>query len=216
MVPPKPSANPDQLSTSDRWHAVSSGFLGWTLDAFDFFVLVFLVDTRAKQFHVSTEKIIFTTTATFGDALLRGADFRTPRRPLRAPEALDGECHFFSIVELCYGFAPNYTVFLLLRAIYGIGMGGEWGVGPSPGNAECSAPVAWSAFWHCPERLFDRLFAGGGRSPLDLACLGMASHVLGGRHSRPASTLHPVEGQRIRSMETAPRSDSGRNFSDDP
>ena len=132
---------PDQLSPSDRWHAVSAGFLGWTLDAFDFFVLVFLVDTLAKQFHVSAEKIIFTTTATLATrplgALIFGllADRYGRRKPLMA------NVIFFSVIELLCGFAPNYTVFLVLRTIYGIGMGGEWGVGTS--LAMESAPPRW-------------------------------------------------------------------------
>ena len=119
------------ISRQDRWHAVTAGFLGWTLDAFDFFVVVFLVDTLAAQFQVSTTKIIFTTTATLAlrplGALLFGllADRYGRRGPLMANVV------FFSIVELLCGFAPNYTVFLLLRALYGIGMGGEWGVGAS-------------------------------------------------------------------------------------
>lgn len=119
------------LSRSDQWHAVTASFLGWTLDAFDFFVLVFLVDTLAAAFHVSTGKIILTITATlamrpFG-ALLFGllADRYGRRKPMMANVV------FFSVCELLCGFAPNYTVFLILRAIYGIGLGGEWGVGAS-------------------------------------------------------------------------------------
>jgi MFS transporter, SHS family, lactate transporter len=129
------------LSRSDQLHAVSASFLGWTLDAFDFFVLVFLVDTLAEQFHVSTSKIIFTITATLAfrplGALIFGllADRYGRRRPLMANVV------FFSIFELACGFAPNYTVFLILRSIYGIGMGGEWGVGAS--LAMESAPPRW-------------------------------------------------------------------------
>jgi SHS family lactate transporter-like MFS transporter len=129
------------VSRSDQLHAVSASFLGWTLDAFDFFVLVFLVDTLAAQFHVSTSKIIFTITATLAfrplGALIFGllADRYGRRRPLMANVV------FFSVFELACGFAPNYTVFLILRAIYGIGMGGEWGVGAS--LAMESAPRRW-------------------------------------------------------------------------
>jgi SHS family lactate transporter-like MFS transporter len=129
------------LSRSDQWHAVSASFMGWTLDAFDFFVLVFLVDTLAAQFHVSTSKIIFTITATLAfrplGALIFGllADRYGRRRPLMANVV------FFSVFELACGFAPNYTAFLILRAIYGIGMGGEWGVGAS--LAMESAPPRW-------------------------------------------------------------------------
>jgi SHS family lactate transporter-like MFS transporter len=129
------------LSRSDQWHAVSASFLGWTLDAFDFFVLVFLVDTLASQFRVPPSKIIFTITATLAfrpmGALVFGllADRYGRRRPLMANVV------FFSLFELACGFAPNYTVFLILRAIYGIGMGGEWGVGAS--LAMESAPKRW-------------------------------------------------------------------------
>ena len=131
----------NSITVSDQWHAVAASFLGWTLDAFDFFVLVFLVDTLAAKFHVSTERIIFTTTATLAmrpvGAVVFGilADRYGRRKPLMANVV------FFSVVELLCGFAPNYTVFLLLRTIYGIGMGGEWGVGAS--LAMESAPSRW-------------------------------------------------------------------------
>ncbi|MBZ5600132.1 MAG: MFS transporter [Acidobacteriia bacterium] len=132
---------PTPLSRSDQWHAVTASFLGWTLDAFDFFVLVFLFDTLSAQFHVSKEKIIFTTFATLAmrpvGAVVFGllADRYGRRKPLMANVV------FFSLIELFCGFAPNYTVFLILRTIYGIGMGGEWGVGAS--LAMESAPGKW-------------------------------------------------------------------------
>jgi MFS transporter, SHS family, lactate transporter len=119
------------LSRSDRWHAISASFLGWTLDAFDFFVVTFLIDVLAAHFHVSARQIIFTTFTTLAmrpvGALIFGllADRYGRRKPLMANVV------FFSIVELLCGFAPNYTVFLVLRTIYGIGMGGEWGIGAS-------------------------------------------------------------------------------------
>ena len=128
-------------SRSRSWHAVTAGFLGWTLDAFDFFVVVFLVDTLAAQFHVTKANIVWTITATLAmrpvGAIIFGllADRYGRRRPLMA------NVIFFSVVELLCGFAPNYTVFLLLRTIYGIGMGGEWGVGAS--LAMEAAPQKW-------------------------------------------------------------------------
>jgi len=134
-------AEPGPLSRSDQWHAVTASFLGWTLDAFDFFVLVFLVDTLAAQFHVTKGAIVWTLTATLAmrpvGALVFGllADRYGRRKPLMANVV------FFSVIELLCGFAPNYTVFLVLRTIYGIGMGGEWGVGAS--LAMESAPGKW-------------------------------------------------------------------------
>lgn len=128
-------------SRPGHWHAVTAGFLGWTLDAFDFFVLVFLVDVLAAQFGVKKSDIVFTMTATLAmrpiGAVIFGllADRYGRRVPLMA------NIIFFSVVELLCGFAPNYTVFLILRTIYGIGMGGEWGVGAS--LAMEAAPGRW-------------------------------------------------------------------------
>jgi SHS family lactate transporter-like MFS transporter len=117
--------------TNASHHAVLAGFLGWTLDAFDFFVVVFLFDTLARQFGVTKREIVWTTTVTLAmrplGALLFGllADRYGRRIPLMA------NVIYFSIIELACGFAPNFTVFLVLRALFGIGMGGEWGVGAS-------------------------------------------------------------------------------------
>jgi SHS family lactate transporter-like MFS transporter len=110
---------------------VAAGFLGWTLDAFDFFVVVFLFDSLAAQFHVTKAAIVATLSWTLlmrpVGALIFGllADRYGRRIPLIA------NIIFFSVIELLCGFAPNYSVFLFLRLLYGIGMGGEWGVGTS-------------------------------------------------------------------------------------
>ncbi len=125
----------------DRFHAVTAGFLGWTMDAFDFFVVVFLVDTLAERFGVTKKEIIWTMTATLAmrpvGAVIFGllADRYGRRVPLMA------NLIFFSTVEVLCGFAPNYATFLVLRALFGIGMGGEWGVGAS--LAMESAPRKW-------------------------------------------------------------------------
>ena len=112
-------------------HALLAGFLGWTLDAFDFFVLVFVVPAIAKEFHRSVADIAFTITATLMmrpvGALLFG--WMADRWGRRLPLMID--VIFYSVIEVLRGFAPSYTVFLVLRALYGIGMGGEWGVGAS-------------------------------------------------------------------------------------
>jgi SHS family lactate transporter-like MFS transporter len=122
-------------------HAVLAGFLGWTLDAFDFFIVVFLFDRLAAQFGVSKKDIVLTTTVTLAmrpvGALLFGllADRYGRRIPLMA------NVIYFSVIELMCGFAPSYRVFVILRALFGIGMGGEWGVGAS--LAMEAAPVRW-------------------------------------------------------------------------
>jgi SHS family lactate transporter-like MFS transporter len=131
--------------SSDRWHAVLAGFLGWTLDAFDFFVVVFLFDVLAHQFRVSKADIILTVTGTLAmrplGALVFGAlADRYGRRRLLMANVL-----FFSSVGMLCGFAPNFTVFFILRLLFGIGMGGEWGVGASLVMEH--APVGWRGVW---------------------------------------------------------------------
>ena len=124
-----------------RFHAVAAGFLGWTMDAFDFFVVVFLVDTLALRFGVPKKDIVWSMTATLAmrpiGAVLFGllADRYGRRVPLMI------NLVFFSTIEVACGFAPNYATFLVLRALFGIGMGGEWGVGAS--LAMESAPRKW-------------------------------------------------------------------------
>src|SRR5580693_8528370 len=92
-------------------HAVLAGFLGWTLDAFDFFVVVFLIDTLAHQFGVTKKEIVLTTTATLAmrpvGALLFGllADRYGRRIPLIAVVA------YFSVIEVLSGLAVNYPMF---------------------------------------------------------------------------------------------------------
>ena len=132
---------PSAANTKNIRHAVLAGYLGWTLDAFDFFVVVFLYDVLAKNFGVPKKDIIFTTFATLAmrpvGALIFGAlaDRYGRRVPLMA------NVIYFSVIELLCGFAPNYTFFLVMRALYGIGMGGEWGVGAS--LAMEAAPPRW-------------------------------------------------------------------------
>ena len=128
------------MASSSR-HAVLAGFLGWMLDAFDFFVIVFLYDDLAKEFGVSKKLIIGTLAVTLAfrpiGALIFGAlaDRYGRRIPLMANVV------YFSIIELLCGFSTSYTQFIILRALFGIGMGGEWGVGAS--LAMEGAPRKW-------------------------------------------------------------------------
>src|SRR6202049_2352864 len=132
-----PPSEPARLSSSptrspvEQRHAVIASFLGWTLDAFDFFVLVFLVDVLAVQFHVAKSAIIWTLTATLATRPVGAVIFGmlSDRYGRRGP--LMANVVFFSVIELLCGFAPSYTFFLVMRGLYGIGMGGEWGVGAS-------------------------------------------------------------------------------------
>src|SRR5260370_37547403 len=112
-----PETNQLAAGSSNRhFHAVTAGFLGWTLDAFDFFVVVFMMDTLATHFGVPKQAIVRSLTATLAmrpvGALLFGllADRYGRRIPLMA------NVIYFSVFELLCGFSPNYTVFLAMRA----------------------------------------------------------------------------------------------------
>lgn len=112
-------------------NALIAGFLGWTLDAFDFFILTFALAAVAKDFNKTIPEIALTLTASLAmrpvGALIFGllADRFGRKGPLMISIA------FYSVIEIFSGLAPSYAVFLFLRLLYGIGMGGEWGVGAS-------------------------------------------------------------------------------------
>ena len=115
----------------DQRNTFLACFLGWSLDALDFFLLTFVLSPVAGDFQRTIPEVAFAITLTlmmrpigafiFG---LLGDKFGR-RIPLMA------DIIFYSLMELLTAFAPNFTIFLLLRALYGIGMGGEWGLGAS-------------------------------------------------------------------------------------
>ncbi|PYO62497.1 MAG: MFS transporter [Gemmatimonadetes bacterium] len=115
----------------DHRAAVFAGFLGWTLDAFDFFLVVMTLTAIAQEFHQSDAAIAFSITLTLAFRPVGAFVFGllADRYGRRLPLMLD--LVFYSTVEVLSGLAPNYTTFLVLRALFGIGMGGEWGVGAS-------------------------------------------------------------------------------------
>jgi MFS transporter, SHS family, lactate transporter len=120
----------------ERWtkaqrNAVLASFLGWTLDAFDFFLMVFMFSAIAKEFHTNVAAVAIASTLTlaarpFG-ALVFGlfAD-RYGRRPVLMVDIL-----LYSVLEFASAFAPSLTVLLILRTAFGFAMGGEWGIGAS-------------------------------------------------------------------------------------
>lgn len=117
-------------SSQQRNVAIAS-FLSWTLDAFDFFVLVFLLSDIAKAFNVGMEEVTLAILLTLAvrpiGALLFGrAAEKYGRRPILMVNIL-----FFSIFELLSAAAPSLTMFLALRVLYGVAMGGIWGVASS-------------------------------------------------------------------------------------
>jgi len=111
--------------------AVTASFLGWTLDAFDFFLLVFVLKDVAKEFGVERPVVATALTLTLAcrpiGALIFGrlAD-RFGRRPL-----LMVDVALYSVLGFATAFAPNLVVFLIIRSLFGVAMGGEWGLGAS-------------------------------------------------------------------------------------
>jgi MFS transporter, SHS family, lactate transporter len=117
--------------TSEQKHVVAATFLGWTLDAFDFFLMVFVLSAIAEEFHTEITSVTLALLLTLamrpiGAYLFGWAADRWGRRPTLMVDVL-----FYSVVEFATAFSPNLTVLLLLRAVFGIAMGGEWGVGAS-------------------------------------------------------------------------------------
>lgn len=111
--------------------AVIAAFGGWTLDAFDFFLVVFCLTSIAKEFHKTDAQLALVITVTLMfrpiGAIIFGlmADRCGRRMPLMVNVGL------FAVAEILTGFAPNYTILLVVRALFGVVMGGNWGVGAS-------------------------------------------------------------------------------------
>src|ERR1700690_3830431 len=117
--------------TSEQKHVVAASFLGWSLDAFDFFLLVFVLKDIAAEFHTDISDVTFAILLTLamrpiGAFLFGRAADRFGRRPTLMVNIL-----LYSVLEFASGFAPSLTALLILRALYGVAMGGEWGVGAS-------------------------------------------------------------------------------------
>jgi len=118
-------------------NAVLAGFLGWTLDAFDFFILTLVIEDIARSFFAgaplaqSRPKIALAITLTLAMRPLGAIVFgmMADRYGRRIPLMLN--VIFYAIISVLCGLAPNYRTFLILRMLFGIGMGGEWGVGAS-------------------------------------------------------------------------------------
>lgn len=145
--------------TADQRNAFLASFLGWTMDAYDYFIVVLVYADIAKDFHVSLTKMAFVTTATLlmrpVGAVIFGmwADRKGRRLPLLV------DVSFYSMVGFACAFAPSYVWLLALRLLYGIGMGGEWGSArpwrwrrsPWPGGASspdcCSRATPWGTCW---------------------------------------------------------------------
>src|SRR5579871_5070554 len=133
------------MSKTNGWssaqrHVVVACFFGWMLDAFDYFLVVLVLPRLASDFKTDVTHITWALTLTLmmrpvGALLFGRLGDRYGRRP-----ALMLSIGLYSLFELATAFAPSLSIFFLLRALYGIAMGGEWGVGAS--LAFESVPIA--------------------------------------------------------------------------
>src|SRR5271154_4520173 len=115
--------------TKSQKNTVVAAYLGWTLDAFDFFLMVFMFKDIAATFHVDVKSVaeaVFLTLAArpIGAFIFGRLADRYGRKPTLMWNILA-----FSLLEAASGFAPTITTFLILRFLFGIAMGGEWGIG---------------------------------------------------------------------------------------
>jgi len=129
MLPAMSVFGPFRQLTRPQRHTFLAAFLGWTLDSLDFFLLVFCVPAIAGEFHSKPSAVmgaVFMTKAfrPVGAVVFGLLADRYGRRPVLMVNILS-----FSAIELACAFAPSLAVLLALRALFGIAMGGEWGVG---------------------------------------------------------------------------------------
>jgi SHS family lactate transporter-like MFS transporter len=121
------------LPVAEKGHraAVIASFLGWTLDAFDFFLVTFTLTAIGKEFGQTDKAMALSITLTLAFRPIGAFVFglMADRYGRRIPLMID--LVFYSVVEVATGFTHSYMSFLVLRALFGIGMGGEWGVGAS-------------------------------------------------------------------------------------
>src|SRR6476646_4473319 len=117
-----------QSDNSSEGHgaALFAGFLGWTLDAFDFFLVVITLTAIAKEFHRTDKEIALSLALTLGFRPVGAFIFGllADRYGRRIPLMID--LVFYSVIEVASGLATSYAMFFWLRALFGIGMGGEW------------------------------------------------------------------------------------------
>ena len=124
-----PSTSRREPLTADQRNSFAAAYLGWAMDAFDYFLVVLIYADIAKDFDVPLARMALITTMTLimrpvgAFLFVYWADKRGRRIPLMTNVA------FYSLIGFLCAFAPNFWILMVLRMLYGIGMGGEWGLG---------------------------------------------------------------------------------------
>ena len=116
---------------SQQKKAVVAAYLGWTLDAFDFFLLTFLIKDIAKTFGVTIPQVAYALFLTLAMRFVGAFIFGRIGDAIGRKPALMIDILSYSVIGAAAAFSPNLTVFLVLRALFGVAMGGEWGLGSS-------------------------------------------------------------------------------------
>ena len=187
--------------TSEQKHVVAASFLGWSLDAFDFFLLVFVLKDIAEEFQTDISNVTLAILLTLamrpiGAFIFGRAADRWGRRPTLMVDIL-----LYSILEFASGFAPSLTVLIVLRALYGVAMGGEWGVGASltmetiPPHARGFVSGLLQSGY--PTGYFMASIVYGAAVSLHR----LARHVHGRRDSGSARALYPPQRSGIAKLE---------------
>ncbi len=117
--------------TGEQKKTVLAAYLGWMLDAFDFFLLTFLLKDIAKEFGVDVPAVAYALFLTLAMRFVGAFIFGRIGDHWGRKPALMLDILCYSIIGALAAFAPNLWVFLALRALFGIAMGGEWGLGSS-------------------------------------------------------------------------------------
>jgi SHS family lactate transporter-like MFS transporter len=117
--------------TGEQKRTILAAWLGWTLDAFDFFLLTFLLKDIAKEFGVEVSAVAYELFLTLAMRFVGAFIFGRIGDKWGRKPALMLDILCYSIIGALAAFSPNLTIFLVLRALFGIAMGGEWGLGSS-------------------------------------------------------------------------------------
>ena len=180
-----------KILNRDQRNTFVACFLGWALDALDFFLVTFVLVPLGHDFGQSIAKVTFAITLTLmmrpvGAFIFGWLGDKFGRRiPLMV------DIIFYSVMELLTAFAPNFTVFLILRALFGIGMGGEWGLGASLAMESLPTAGARTVFGNSAARLRGWLSARGACLLDCVSAFRLARIVCRRRDAGAAGDLYP-------------------------